>query len=827
MRKENKNRNTKTDNKKTIIYKSRHDDNKNNPDTKRKNKKRNTEEKSKKKMSPARKRFIKKCNTIFVILYAIFSIYVIFDYLKWHSMIEPMMKNQSSIIVDQNGNTVEILGKNRNHSNISINEIPENLKNAYIDIEDERFYSHRGVDVKRTGAAIVSYIVHFGKSSFGGSTITQQLVKNLTGNDDNSITRKMLEWVRAGELESFASKDEILESYFNIIYVAPNTYGVEAGAKYYFDKSVSELDLAECAFLAGLNNSPNSYNPFNGKDNADKIKKRANTVLGKMLSMKHISQEDYNKAIDEVNQGLNFKNGSNDADDGIYSYHTDAMISEVISEISEKKHIDTRFATNYINMSGLKIYSTVDANVQDKLEKEYNNNKYVITSSSTGNKAQSAMVIINHENGQVVGCVGGLGEKTISRGFNRATQAYRQTGSASKPIAVLAPGLNEKKFTTATIYNDEPTTFYKGTENEYSPTNNDNYIGEITVRRAVESSQNIPFVKMMEQVTPKTSVKYMKKMGITSLTEKDESLMLALGGLEKGITPLEMAGAYATIANNGTYIEPTFYTKVENEKGKTILKTKQKKTKVFSSEVAYILKQLLKQPVEGDNGTAKGCKIEGFDVAAKTGTTNKNYDKWLCGFTTYYTAVTWYGYDDNESIEFKGKSPAVTIWSAVMKNVHSNLPKSKFEENTKVKQATICAKTGKTATNKCANTYTEYFLTGTVPEQCTTCIGHNNTKSNNSNVVVNNTNTTNTSKENKISENRINNIEKNEINQNTINDVNDVVDKNNTSGKKNKQNEIDNNRIEQNEIDIDDYYYNNYYYDYNDDDYYDYEDYGP
>ena len=166
------------------------------------------------------------------------------------------------------------------------------------------------------------------------------------------------------------------------------------------------------------------------------------------------------------------------------------------------------------------------------------------------------MVVIDHTNGQVLGCVGGLGEKTTSRGFNRATQAYRQTGSATKPIAVLIPGISEKVFTPATLYTDEPTTFQDGTEDGYSPTDNDDYIGEITVRRALESSQNIPFVKMMEQITPKTSIKYLKKMGISSLTDKDESLMLALGGLEKGITPLEMAGAYATIANNGTYIEP-------------------------------------------------------------------------------------------------------------------------------------------------------------------------------------------------------------------------------------------------------------------------------
>ena len=589
-----------------------------------------------------------------------------------------------------------------------------------------------------------------------------------------------------------------MESYFNIIYLAPNTYGVDAAAKYYFDKNVKDLDLAECAFLAGINNSPNSYNPFNEKDNSDRIKKRSKLVLNKMLELKHISQDDYNNAIQEVEQGLNFKNGEfSTVSNGIYSYHTDAMISEVISDISKKKHIDSRFATNYVYMAGIKIYSTENTEIQKKLEEEYNKNKYILTSSKTGNKTQSAMVVIDHTNGQVLGCVGGLGEKTTSRGFNRATQAYRQTGSATKPIAVLIPGISEKVFTPATLYTDEPTTFQDGTEDGYSPTDNDDYIGEITVRRALESSQNIPFVKMMEQITPKTSIKYLKKMGISSLTDKDESLMLALGGLEKGITPLEMAGAYATIANNGTYIEPTFYTKIVNSNGKEIIKTNQKKTKVISEEVAYIIKKLLEQPVEGENGTAKACKIEGMDVAAKTGTTNENYDKWLCGFTTYYTAVTWYGYDISETIEYKGKSPAVMIWSNVMKNIHSSLEKTRFEENSKVKQATICAKSGKTAVSNCSNTYTEYFLPGTVPDQCTSCTAGNKKKNNNTN-KVNQTNKVTNNTVNNIENNITNNIKNNSIENktNTVNADKNEVNNNNVVNNvtNNDKNEIDKNQ---------------------------------
>lgn len=747
-------------------------------------------------MSDRRKAFIKKANALFVLVYLVFCIYRISAYFSWKNIVLQMMNNEPSTIVDSSGDIIEKLGAERNKNNVKLSQVPDNLKYAYIDIEDERFYKHKGVDIKRTTAAIGSYVIHAGKSSFGGSTITQQLVKNLTGNDDNSISRKIEEWVKAEELESFCSKDEILETYFNIIYVAPNTYGVDMGAKYYFNKSVSDLDLAECAFLAGINNSPNSYNPFNEKDNSEKIKKRTKAVLTKMHELKHINDSDYNNAVQEVENGLNFQKGDIQSEsNGIYSYHADAVVSEVISDISEKKKMSTKFTTNYVYMAGLKIYSTEDKEIQQKLEEEYNKSKYVLTSND-GQTSQSAMVIIDHTTGYVVGCVGGLGEKKSARGFNRATQAVRQTGSAIKPIAVLAPGIDKKTFTASTMYNDEPTTFNDGSESGYSPTDNDEYIGEITVRRAVESSQNIPFVKMMEAIGPSNSVKYLKKMGITSLTDKDETLSLALGGLDKGITPLEMAGAYATIANDGQYIEPTFYTKIETAKGKNFMKSKQKKTKVFSKEVAYVLKELLKQPVEGSSGTAKLCKIDGMDVSAKTGTTNDNYDKWLCGFTTYYTAVTWYGYDQNETVSYKGKSPAVQLWSAVMKSVHSNLSKTTFSMPGSIKQAKICAKTGMTATSKCEDVYTEYFLSGTVPSECVGCTGSNNKKKENTtkNNTTKNT-TSNSSSENNVvrnttEENTTENISVNSTKNNT---------KNNTSNNvknENKVNNIENNTTE-------------------------------
>ena len=505
---------------------------------------------------------------------------------NWKKLSSDMMNATNSQVYDSQGNVIAEIGSERKKINISYSQIPDNLKNAYIAIEDEKFFKHHGINIKRTIAAMGSYVFHRGQASFGGSTITQQLVKNLTGDNSNSITRKVKEWAMAYELESFYSKEQILETYFNIIYVGPNIYGVEAGARYYFDKSVQDLSIAECAYLAGLNHSPNSYNPFGDKDNSDKIEKRTKIVLSQMLDKKYISKEDYEKAVQEVENGLKFKNGNIESNNNVYSYHTDALITEIIADLKEKKHITEEFANNYLYYGGLKIYSTQDTSIQESMEKEFEKNKYILKSKQEqGKTSQAAMIIINHTNGQVVGCVGGLGEKTKSRDYNRATMSLRQTGSASKPFAVLAPALAKRKITASTVYDDSETTFTNIDGTEYKPGDYDPYQGKITVRRAVESSQNIPFVKIIEEIKPKTSIKYMKKMGVKNLTEKDNNLALSLGGEQKGLTTLEMATCYSTIANNGEYIEPTFYTRICNKSGEDIVKTKQRTKKIFSKKL--------------------------------------------------------------------------------------------------------------------------------------------------------------------------------------------------------------------------------------------------
>ena len=682
----------------------------------RKKNKRSKKEANVNSQEKPKKKIIKKIILIlFLIALVALGIVMAISAFSWKNITEDMFNNENSVVVDTNGDVIATLGVEQKKLKIEYEDIPDNLVHAYVAIEDERFYSHHGVDIKRTGAAILTYITHFGNSSFGGSTITQQLVKNLTGDSSDSVMRKIKEWWKAFLLESYFSKEEILEMYLNIIYVGPNIYGVQAGSRYYFDKDAEDLSLAECAYLAGINNSPNSYNPFVDDDNTELITNRTNTVLQKMLELGYIEEDEYNEAVSEVNNGLDFDKGKIETENPIYSYHTDALITDIVSDLAEEKNISETFATNYLNMAGLTIHSTQNSDIQDDVETEFLKRQYMLDSADGESTSQAAMVILDHETGNVLACVGGLGEKVTFRGLNRATQSLRQTGSSIKPLAVLAPGIDKKIFTASTIYDDEEKTF----ENDYAPGNNAGYLGEITVRRALESSQNVPFVEMMEEVTPKRAISYLEDMGITSLTQEDENLALALGGLQNGITPLEMAGAYATIANDGIYVEPVFYTSITDKDGKVVLQAEQESHRVFSAQVAYILKELLKQPVEGNHGTATYCSISGIDVAAKTGTTDENYDKWLCGFTPYYTAVTWFGFDENESIYYYNQNPAGIIWSNVMRRVHDGLTNASFREPSWITTDIICADTGMLAKTGCTNIYEEYFLWGTEPDECT------------------------------------------------------------------------------------------------------------
>ena len=634
------------------------------------------------------------------------------------------IKVSNSVIVDQNGTVLADLSGDEKRKIITLEDMADDLPNAYIAIEDERFYEHSGVDFKRTAGAIANTLLN-GNSSYGGSTITQQLVKNITNDNESTgiegIKRKIREWQRAYQVERMISKEQILELYLNILFVgANNLHGVELGAEYYFNKSAKDLSLAECAFMAGINHSPNSYNPYNtAVDNSEKIKNRTITVLDKMKELGYISEEEYQNAVTEVQNGLQFGTGEI-MGGSVFSYHTDAVISQVVEQVMEEKNMTEQMAKNYVYSSGLTIHSTVDMNIQNRLEEEYAKEKYVIRGRERNSDgtllnehSQSGMAIVDYKTGNVVAVAGGFGEKT-SAGWNRATQMEKQTGSSIKPLADVAPALQEKIITAATVYDDSSTRFGKN----YEPKNYNGFKGLINIRSFIRTSQNIPAVKIMVELTPKKSLEYLQNMGISSLDPvTDNVLSLALGGMTSGVSPLEMASAYGTIANDGVYISPTFYTSVTDADGNTVLTPKQETRQVISKQNAYIMKTIIQEPVKS-GGTATYCAIPGMDVAAKTGTTDNDYDRWLCGFTPYYSAATWYGYDNSETVYFSG-NPAGQIWDAVMTDIHKDLPSATFVRPEGIVERTVCRTTGCLASRNCTNTYTEIFTEDNLPEQCT------------------------------------------------------------------------------------------------------------
>lgn len=678
--------------------------------------------------------FLKICIILIILLIIIGAgaVVAIFANDDWSMSKDDLtLKSIDTIIYDKDGNEIANVSGEEKRRTVSLGEIPKTVQDAYISIEDKRFYQHKGVDVKRTAGATVTYILNRGHSSYGGSTITQQLIKNLKDDKSDSglagIQRKIREMSRAYKVEKMLSKDQILELYLNTIFVGGegNLHGVELASRYYFNKSVGELDLAESAFLAGINHAPNSYNPFNGTDNSELIKKRTKTVLAEMKDLGKITEEEYNNAKAEVDEGLKFEKG-NTATNSSMSYLARAALNQVIQQYAEKNDVSKEIAQTMIEGGGYKIYTTQDSNIQSNMEEVYRSGDYIYAGvqKKDGNKinthTQSAMVIIDHKNGYVVGCMGGLGDDVDSNGQNRATQSVRQPGSSMKPIASIAPALESGIITAATIYDESSTDF-----GNYHPTSSG--LGLITVRKAIEKSANTTEVKIMSELGPSNSIAFLRKMGITSLVtakenkeHNDENLAMVLGGLTYGISPLEMAGAYAAIANGGVYITPTFYTRMEDASGNIVLEPVQEKTRVMSEANAYIEQTILRGPV-GAGGTAPYAKVSGQDTGGKTGTTTDNKDRWFCGFTPYYTAATWYGYDIPEDLSTSSanvSNKAARIWVRIMDNIHKGLESAEFEKPSNVVSATICLDSGKVATEACSRTYTEYFVKGTVPGDC-------------------------------------------------------------------------------------------------------------
>jgi len=626
--------------------------------------------------------------------------------------------NFTTIIYDKDGKEYAKLDSTENRIYVTIDEMSEYLPKAFVAIEDERFYEHKGVDIKRTGAAIATFITHKGNSDFGGSTITQQLIKKVTSDDSRSWQRKVREMVRAIQVEQKMSKDQIIELYMNIIFLGENSYGVETASHTYFNKSAKDLTIAECAMIGGLAQAPSTVNPYS---NFEAAKKRQELVLGKMKELGFISQEQYSEAIAEelvVNKGDVSTGKSN-------SYFVDAVVEAVIDDLADELGVDKGEAQRLVYSKGYNIYTTLDPKIQNIMETVYQDQSYFkLSNGNYDENLQSAMVLVDYTKGNVVGLVGGAGEKTTLRGLNRATQSYRQPGSTMKPMGVYGPGLEKGTITAASTYDDALTTFKVGASN-WTPKNSDGaYRGMTTIRRAISSSINVVAAKTFFDVGAAASRNFLMKLGITSLTSSDlYPAALALGGLTQGVSPYEHAGAYSTFANGGIYIEPKLYTKVVSRNGETVLEKISEVRQVMTKQNAYILTDMMRDGVRSGTGTE--ASLGSMPVAGKTGTTNDNYDRWFAGYTPYYEASVWVGYDTQKSIQVSG-NPAARIWKAVMSKVHEDLEVKEFERPSGIISVAVCADSGMLPTELCKNdrrgsrVRTEIFASGTAPTKACT-----------------------------------------------------------------------------------------------------------
>lgn len=592
---------------------------------------------------------------------------------------------------------------------VSYEKIPDTLKNAFIAIEDQRFETHSGVDIKRTLGAFVNVFFPIYSSNQGGSTITQQLVKNLTDDRDQSPMRKVREIMRARYLENNYHKDTILECYLNTICLSNGLYGVEVAANYFFDKSVDELTLNECAAIASLAKEPERYRPDkNPKYNAERRK----LVLDAMLEQKLITKQEHAEALAEELVVVASKETIKEVK--VNNYFVDAVIEDVIAGLMEKYNFDYSYAAKNFYNGGYKIYCTMDPEIQETMEKHYENSaNFKYTAKDSDGKAQtiqSAMTIVDYE-GHILGLVGGGGEKTVNRGTNRAWSSPRQPGSTIKPLSAYAPSLDQDMITYSSFINDKPIDNYRGA-GKPGPNNWYHYYkGNLTAQYALETSVNtIPCWLVKKQGIQYTYDFLSGKLGMSYLeTSLDTNLSaLGLGGMGRGITTTQSAAAFAIFGNGGNFYEATTYTLVTDQRDNTILKPADP-VRVIGEDTATIMNKMLQTVVSGGEGTGKKARSfhPTMPVYAKTGTASEVNDIWFAGGTPYYVASCWYGFDENATIP--DSTLARTMWINVMKDLHKNLETKDFEDSTEVDYRYYCRDTGLCATSACTNVGKGYY----------------------------------------------------------------------------------------------------------------------
>ena len=595
-------------------------------------------------------------------------------------------------------------GENRTW--VSYDKLPKNLIYACIAIEDKRFMEHHGVDWITTMKACAK--IFLGRGHAGGSTITQQLIKNTTGNNEVTVRRKMIEIFQALEFEKTHTKQDILEYYLNIIGLGQNCSGVQSASQVYFGKNVEELSLAECASLIGITNNPSIYDPY---INPEKNKERQEIILKQMLEQHYITESQYNEAVKEE---LHFRNtsGSSDSESSsYYSYFVDQVIRDVVNDLCDKTGYAYDVVYKMVLTGGYQIYCTMNPDVQEQVDRVYQDLSNVPATASS-QQLQSGIVIVDNKTGDVVALAGGVGEKEGSLTYSRATMSLLQPGSTIKPVAVYAPALELGMITPASVYDDTP---YSFTDTASWPKNSDStYRGLMSINDAMCYSINTIPVKLAAEMTPEYCYTFAKdKMGLSTLVSdyvnsKGETLSdvalapMALGGLTNGVTIRAMTAAYAAFANEGVYRQARTYTKVLDADGKNVVLDNTQSSHVAMKDMtAWYITYMLQNTVSYGSGTA--AALENMPVAGKTGTTTSDFDRWFAGYTPYYTGVVWCGYDTPEEVVLTDSTtnPAIVLWQKVMEGVHKNLNAADFKKPANVVECSVCYDSGLLATDAC------------------------------------------------------------------------------------------------------------------------------
>ena len=627
-----------------------------------------------------------------------------------------------------------------------LEDIPKYLQKAAIAIEDKRFEKHHGVDWKGTTRAIVYTL--FGKNVQGGSTITQQLVKNVTGDNEVTVKRKITEIYRALELEKRYEKDEILEAYLNEVFFGQSCYGVVTASRMYFNKDVSDLTLAECASLMGITNNPSMYDPTLSSWTRENNRERQLTILGAMLEQGKISQEEYDEAKAE---DIVFSNGftisgkyvgsdgtatepepeeppTDDTDSpadeeeptikGRYSWFTEAMIGDVADALVEKYGITDKARDNgttytayeqawdMVHGKGYKIYTTQNPKYQKIAEDVcYDLSNIPYTSSYTNSageqvedQLQIALTIVDPTNGYVVAMIGGAGEKQADRVWNWAVNA-RQCGSAIKPVSTYAPALDDGTINGASVIDDYPMLL----NGDVWPRNDNwRYQGLMPLHLALRQSLNTCAVRINLAYGVTNSYDFLvNKLGFENLTYTDSQQVgnMALGGFEKGVTTEEMAAGFATFVNEGVYTKPRTFVRVEDANGNVILENEAQSTVAMKNTTAALMNSLLQEA--SLQGTGYQAQFPGMHIAGKTGSTNSNKDRYFAGYTPYYSCAVWAGYEHNQRIVASG-NPCAVIFQKVMKAIHEDLPDKDFFSCAGLTSVAVCADSGMLASENCA-----------------------------------------------------------------------------------------------------------------------------